>query len=135
MIFSIVYYDHGQYPPWPHASDSRGWVHGILVLRWVSRRFRLLVDDLDIWRKDGFDLTEEFDIPDCTPLMKAQVVGTLLKDEGLVSAISPKRAWSFEYLEMLDFGRCNAYKYSGNASKCTSNRFDVYGWYCCQLCN
>jgi hypothetical protein len=59
------------------------------------------VDDLDIWQKDGFDLTEQFHIPDCTPLMKAQVIGTFLKDEGLVSAISPKRSWSFEYLEIL----------------------------------
>ena len=33
IIFSIVYYDGGQYPPSSQrASDSRGWVHSILVL-------------------------------------------------------------------------------------------------------
>lgn len=104
MIFLFVFCEdildeEGQYIPQP---DSNAYVQSILVLRWVSRRFRLLVDDLDIWRRDDVDLVERF-APHGKhdPVKDARILNTLLLDNRLASAISQKRVWRFSNLEVL----------------------------------
>ena len=80
---------------------GRGWVASILVLRWVSRRLRLIVDDLDIWGQDDFDLTSQFWPPENgTPFEFARIINNFLRDERLVYAISPRSVWEFTSIEV-----------------------------------
>lgn len=98
IIFLFVFCEDaldedGQYRPRP---DSNAYVQSILVLRWVSRRFRLLVDGLEIWRRDDVNLVDRF-APHGKhdPVKDARILNTLLRDNRLASALSQKQVWRF----------------------------------------
>src|SRR5271154_3936080 len=99
MIFEIVYEDDEPYGERFYPPLRSGSVASILVLRWVSRRFRFIVNDLDFWRSCDFDLMQLIELPNPTPFRNAQFVGTLLKDEGIVFALSPRSSWVFLNLD------------------------------------
>jgi len=96
MIFRIVYEDDSDEEERP----GHPWISRILILRWVSRRFRFVVNDLDIWWSEDFILSEQFNLPNWTPFRHAQVVSTLLEDKSLVPVLSRRSHWRFQSVDV-----------------------------------
>ena len=86
-----------------HDVDSlksgHGWtgprVAAILILRWVSQRFRTIVDELDFWHDDSFDITDYFVYRSDQPRWRSRYIRKLFEDDGLNRALSRKTAWQF----------------------------------------
>ena len=57
--------------------------------------FRFLVHDLRVWRRDDVDLRDQFGLREYNSYKTARFLITLLRDDRLVFAISPKSAWHF----------------------------------------
>jgi hypothetical protein len=128
MIFEIVYEDDEPYMERlypPRSSTSGGSVASILVLRWVSRRFRFIVNDLDFWRDRDFDLLQIFELPNPTPFRNAQFVITLLKDESIVFALSPKSSWVFLNVDTFFTTLINVPAMCQNTRKIEFNKLNV----------
>jgi hypothetical protein len=101
MIFLFVYDNKSRFWPKLRRPGAPGsWVASILVLRWVSHRFRIIIDDLDIWQRDEFDITFQFYCLGHTEFENSQFVSMLLRDPRFASTLSRRSCWSFDSLEI-----------------------------------
>src|SRR5436190_22487573 len=77
----------------------------ILVLRSVTRRFRAIGNEADMWHKQSFDLGELFhshrDTDRKNEAREGEFFKALLSDKDLVHCLERKTAWQFSSLEGL----------------------------------
>jgi hypothetical protein len=76
-----------------HGSRPRR-VSSVIGVRWVSRRFRTIVNEC--WYDDHFHITDLFFFDSWTPRLQARYIRKLLHDDHLVSCLSRKRVWRFK---------------------------------------
>jgi hypothetical protein len=75
------------------------WILPVFVLRWVSRRFRMISNQLEAWRE--IDISNELS---CTfgrnSLEEAQYLRILLRDDALADNLGRKSRWDFENIDV-----------------------------------
>jgi hypothetical protein len=71
----------------------------IFAARWVSRRFRMITNELDFWHDDDFNILDLLFLRSRPPRRQAQYISTLLRDDHLVACLNCKRSWAFSNLE------------------------------------
>src|SRR5277367_1243690 len=74
-------------------------VPGIIGVRWVSRRFRTIANELAFWHDIHFDVTELINLHQRKPRLQARHIRKLFHDEHLVGCLSRKRDWRFSNTE------------------------------------
>jgi hypothetical protein len=76
---------------------SRRRVSSIIGVRWVSRRFRTIVNEC--WYDDHFHITDLFFFDFWTPRLQARYIRKLFHDDRIVSCLSRKRVWRFKNVD------------------------------------
>ena len=71
----------------------------IIGVRWVSRRFRTIVNELAFWYDDHFHIAALFTFDFWRPRLQARYIPKLFHDDQLVSCLSRKRVWRFKNVE------------------------------------
>src|SRR5271170_2026579 len=79
------------------ANESQ--VRNIVVVRWVSRRFRMTTNELGFWHKDDFDIIHFFNVQRRRPRLQARYIKTVLSDDHLIQRLNRKRGWQFHNIE------------------------------------
>jgi hypothetical protein len=74
-------------------------VRTIIGVRWVSRRFRTITNELAFWHDDKFDIANFIHLNKRKPRLQARHIRKLLNDKNLVSCLSRKRSWRFSNVE------------------------------------
>src|SRR5271170_2131457 len=74
-------------------------VRSIIGVRWVSRRFRTIANELAFWNDDHFDITEFIKLNQWEPRLQARHIRKLFHDDHLVSRLSRKRGWRFSTVD------------------------------------
>ena len=72
----------------------------IFVIRWVSRRFRIIANELDLWRDDLFLFTNGLSVSTLHPLQQARLVRNWLHDAAFVRTLLNRRRWNFNSLDV-----------------------------------
>jgi hypothetical protein len=80
-------------------SGTESYFQCILVARWVSRRFRMIANELGFWHNDKFHIVDFLFLQDHRPCRQAQYISTLLGDDHLVACLNRKCSWTFSNLE------------------------------------
>ena len=93
LILSFV--DDSDYDHWQNPQQLRD----IVIVRWVSRRFRLITNELGFWNKDDVDITSLFKMHDRRPRLQARFIKALLNDDNLLRCLSRKSGWTFNNIE------------------------------------
>jgi len=71
----------------------------ILAIRCVSRRFRMISDDLQFWHEDSFDFSDL--CCDTKPRQLGRRIRKLLDDDNLKLVLSRKSGWQFSCIQAL----------------------------------
>jgi hypothetical protein len=95
LILSFVDDSGFYYRPVPHLPRFRN----IVVVRWVSRRFRMTTNELGFWHKDDFDMLHVFNINKRRPRLQVRYIKTVLNDEDLIRCLNRKSGWEFHRIE------------------------------------
>src|SRR5271170_4724929 len=76
--------------------------HQLFVLRWVSRRFRMITNQLEIWHADEFndEFAYIFNCGRSNCLKEAQFLRILLNDPELGRSLSRRTCWEFENIDL-----------------------------------
>src|SRR5271155_556956 len=85
LIFSFLTYSMRwlRLPPETNVG-RRPLPHPLFVLRWVSRRFRMIASELDFWHEwEQPNISQELSILDLHPLVQARRIRNLLLDDAL----------------------------------------------------
>ena len=80
-------------------SGTESYFQCIFAARWVSRRFRMITNELGFWHDDDFDIVDFLLLRDRRPRRQAQYISTLLRDDHLVACLNRKSSWAFRNLE------------------------------------
>ena len=74
-------------------------IRNIVVVRWVSRRFRMITNELGFWHEDNFDMLHLFKVDKRRPRRQVRYIKTVLNDEDLVRCLNRKSGWEFHNIE------------------------------------
>src|SRR5271170_2061958 len=85
-------------------SDDYYWfkrlqLRDIVIVRSVSRRFRLITNELGFWNEDDFDIMSLFKIHDRRPRLQARYIKAVLNDDDLLRCLNRKSGWTFHNIE------------------------------------
>ena len=103
LIFSFLAYSM----PWPrHPSERdhgpRPLPHPLFVVRWVSRRFRMIASELDFWThmRTYDDIAGDLQILHLHPIVQARYIRNLLLDDALVRRLIRREGWHFSSVDV-----------------------------------
>jgi hypothetical protein len=82
-----------------YDEDSPPRCLNIVVVRWVSRRFRMITNELEFWHEDNFDMLHLFKIDDRRPRLQVRYIKTVLNDDDLIRCLNRKSGWEFHNIE------------------------------------
>ena len=74
------------------------WILPLFVLRWVSRRFRMISNQLEAWRE--IDISNELSSVGRSSLKQAQYLRILLRDDALAENLGRKSHWDIENIDV-----------------------------------
>jgi len=75
--------------------------HPLFVVRWVSRRFRMIASELDFWNMRTYDdIAGDLQILNLPPIVQAGCIRNLLLDDALVRRLIRRKGWYFSSVDV-----------------------------------
>src|SRR5271154_3675597 len=101
LILSVVTFSPDDIQPRGAAENFENdrWILPVFVLRRVSRRFRMISNQLEAWRE--MDIANDLrSTVGWNPLKQAQYLRTLLRDDALADNLGRKSHWNIENIDV-----------------------------------